>query len=146
MKKGAVVIGVILAAVAVVAIGLLIAGGLWMRAQGGFGPHMMMGRWGYPRPMGHFGGGWLLALVLLLVIAGAVALLVVGLRVTYTKKLVGTGTFTFDDVAGMRAAVERAAASDEPQAFAGRSVGRDAGGEVVAEFEIAWSFKRRCRP
>jgi hypothetical protein len=72
-------------------------------------------------------------------------MLVVGLRVTYTKKLVGPGTFTFEDVAGMRAAVDRATASDEPQAFAGRSVGRDADGDVVAEFEIAWSFKRRTR-
>jgi len=80
VKKSVVVIGVILAVVAVVAIGLLIAGGLWMRAQGGFGPHMMMGRWGYPRAMGHFGGGGLLALVLFAVIAGAVVLLVVGLR------------------------------------------------------------------
>ena len=92
MKKSVVVIGVILAVVAVVAIGLLIAGGLWMRAQGGFGPHMMMGRWGYPRAMGHFGGGGLLALVLLLVIAGAVALLVVGLRGGKQKDSVGEPT------------------------------------------------------
>jgi len=86
------------------------------------------------------------ALVLLRDAATSVAMLVVGLRASYTKKLVGTGTFTFEDVAGMRAAVARAAASDEPQAFAGRSIGRDAGGEVVAEFEIDWSFKRRNRP
>ena len=78
MKKGAVVIGVILAVVAVVAIGLLIAGGLWMRAQGGFGPHVMMGSWGHPRGVGLFGGG-LLMLVLFGVLAGAITLLVVGL-------------------------------------------------------------------
>jgi hypothetical protein len=70
-------------------------------------------------------------------------MLVVGLRASYTKKLVGTGTFTFEDVAGMRAAIERAAASDEPQAFVGRSVGRDGRGDAVAEFEVSWSFKRR---
>ncbi len=86
------------------------------------------------------------ALVLLQDAPASVAMLVVGLRVTYAKKLVGPGTFTFEDVAGMRAAVDRATASDEPQAFAGRSVGRDADGDVVAEFEIAWSFKRRSRP
>ena len=86
------------------------------------------------------------ALVLLQDAPASVAMLVVGLRVTYPKKLVGPGTFTFEDVAGMRAAVDRATASDEPQAFAGRSVGRDADGDVVAEFEIAWSFKRRSRP
>jgi hypothetical protein len=70
---------------------------------------------------------------------------VVGLRVTYTKKLVGDGSFTFEDVAGMKAAIGRAAASDEPQAFAARSIGRDESGDVVAEFEITWSFKRRHR-
>ena len=70
---------------------------------------------------------------------------VVGLRARYGKKLVGPGTFTFEDVAGMRAAVERAAASDEPQALTARSTGRDAAGDVVAEFEVDWSFKRRGR-
>ena len=73
----------------------------------------------------------------------SVAMLVVGLRATYTKKLVGTGTFTFEDVAGMKAAIERAAAFDEPQAFTARSVGRDDAPEVVAAFEVVWSFKRR---
>jgi hypothetical protein len=28
-------------------------------------------------------------------------------------------------------------------AFAARSVGRDPAGDVVAEFEVTWSFKRR---
>jgi hypothetical protein len=83
------------------------------------------------------------ALVLLQDAAPSLAMLVVGLRASYTKKLVGTGTFTFEDVAGMRAAIERAATSDEPQAFVGRSVGRDGRGDAVAEFEVSWSFKRR---
>jgi putative membrane protein len=77
MRKAAVVIGVVLAVLALVAIGLLVAGGLWVRAQGGYGPHMMMGWYGHPRGMGLFGGG-LLMLVLFGVIAGAVVLLVVG--------------------------------------------------------------------
>jgi hypothetical protein len=85
------------------------------------------------------------ALVLLEGAPSSVAMLVVGLRVTYTKKLVGAGTFSFEDVAGMRAAIERASAGDEPQAFTARSVGRDAAGDVVAGFEIDWSFKRRPR-
>jgi hypothetical protein len=85
------------------------------------------------------------ALVLVRDAPASVALLVVGLRVTYTKKLVGPGTFTFEEVAGMEAAIARAAASDEPQEFVGRSTGRDETGDVVAGFEIAWSFKRRSR-
>jgi hypothetical protein len=86
------------------------------------------------------------ALVLLEDAPASVSMLVVGLRVTYTKKLVGEGTFTFEDVAGMKAAIDRAAASDLPQAFAARPAGRDRSGDAVAEFEIAWSFKRRSRP
>jgi hypothetical protein len=65
--------------------------------------------------------------------------------VSYTKKLVGEGTFTFEDVARMKAAIDRTADDDPPQAFAARSVGRDRSGDAVAEFEIAWSFKRRSR-
>ena len=83
------------------------------------------------------------ALVLLRDAPASVAMLVVGLRATYTKKLVGTGTFTFGDVVGMEAAVGRAATSDEPQAFVARSFGRDEAGDVVAEFEVTWSFRRR---
>ncbi len=85
------------------------------------------------------------ALVLLQDAPASVAMLVVGLRARYGKKLVGPGTFAFEDVAGMKAAVERAAASDEPQALTARSTGRDAAGDVVAEFEVDWSFKRRGR-
>jgi hypothetical protein len=85
------------------------------------------------------------ALVLLQDAPVSVALLVVGLSVTYTKKLVGPGTFTFEDVVGMEAAIARAAATEEAQAFAGRSTGRDDTGDVVAEFDVTWSFKRRSR-
>ena len=84
------------------------------------------------------------ALVLLRDAPVSIAMLVVGLRAKYTRKLVGTGVFTFDDVAGLRAAIERAAAADEAQAFTARSTGRDPKGDVVAEFEIDWSFKRRA--
>jgi putative membrane protein len=78
MKKTAVVIGVVLAVVSVVAIGLLIVGGLWMRAHGGYGPGMMAGWHGYPRGMHPLGGG-LLILVLAGIFIGAIALLIVGL-------------------------------------------------------------------
>lgn len=85
------------------------------------------------------------ALVMLRDAPASLAMLVVGLRVSYGKKLVGTGVFTFEDVAGMRDAITRAAAGDEPQLFVARSVGRDPAGDVVGEFEISWSFKRRPR-
>jgi len=72
-----------------------------------------------------------------------VAFILRGIRATFTRRIVGGSLFTFDDVAGLRAAVERAAAGPEEQAYTGRSTGRTAEGEVAAEFDLTWSFKRR---
>jgi hypothetical protein len=44
----------------------------------------------------------------------------------------------------MRAAVERAAAGPEPQAYVARSTARDASADVCSDFEVTWSFKRRA--
>ena len=85
------------------------------------------------------------ALVLLADAPASVAMRVVSLRATYSKKIVGPSVFSFEDVEGMRAAVEKAASSDEPELFVARPVGRDDSGAVAAEMEIAWSFKRRSR-
>jgi len=84
------------------------------------------------------------ALVLLREAPASIAMLVVGLRASYTKKLVGTGTFTFEGVPALRAAIARSAESSESQAVTARSTGRDATGEEVAEFEVDWSFRRRA--
>jgi hypothetical protein len=85
------------------------------------------------------------ALILLADEPVSVAMLVVGLRATYSKKVVGPSAFTFEGVRDLRAAIAKAARSDEPQVFVARSVGRDQGGDVVAEFEVVWSFRRRSR-
>ena len=70
-------------------------------------------------------------------------MLPVGVRASYVKRLTGPGTFTCEDVAAIAGAIARAAATDEPQPLVVRSTGRNAAGEVVAEFELDWSFKRR---
>lgn len=85
------------------------------------------------------------ALVLLADAPASVAMLVVSLRATYSKKIVGPSVFRFEDVAGMRAATLKAASSDGPELFVARPVGRDPSGVVAAEMEITWSFKRRVR-
>ena len=82
-------------------------------------------------------------LVLVAASGASIATLVTGIEGVFVKKLVGAGRFTFDDVAGMRAAVARAAKTGAPEAFRARSVGRDAAGEVVSEWTLAWSLKRR---
>jgi hypothetical protein len=73
----------------------------------------------------------------------SMAMLVREVRAVFSKKIVGESRFTFADVAGMHAAVERAAASDGSEAFVARSVGSSADGTLAAEFDITWSFKRR---
>ena len=69
--------------------------------------------------------------------------LVTGMEVLFLKKLVGEGRFSFDDVAGMRAAVSRAAETGTPQTFTARPVARDAAGEVASEWAFLWSLRRR---
>ena len=76
----------------------------------------------------------------------SVSMLPVGVRASYVKRLTGPGTFTCEDVAAIAGAIARAAATDEPQPLVARSTGRNAAGEVVAEFEVSWSFKRRPSP
>jgi hypothetical protein len=85
------------------------------------------------------------ALILLADAPASTAMLVVGLRATYSKKIVGPSVFAFDDLAGMRTAIETAGSSAEPVVFVARSVGTDRVGDVAAEFEVTWSFKRRRR-
>jgi hypothetical protein len=73
----------------------------------------------------------------------SISTLVLGIRGDFTKKAVGRCTFTFEDVAAMAQAIERAEASSEPVTFVARSTGRMKDGTVVAVFDITWTFKRR---
>ncbi len=75
----------------------------------------------------------------------SISILPVGVRASYVKRLSGPGTFTCEDVPAIAAAITRAAATDEPQPLVVRSTGRNAAGELVADFEISWSFKRRAQ-
>ncbi len=83
------------------------------------------------------------ALVLVRGQAVSIAMIVREMRACFTKRIQGRSTFTCGDVAGMQAAVERAAASGESEVFTARSVGRGPSGDLAAEFEITWSFTRR---
>lgn len=73
----------------------------------------------------------------------SLSMLPLSLSVRYTKRLLGPGTFTCEDVPAIAAAIARAAAQGEPVPLLARSTGRNAAGEVVSEFEIGWSFKSR---
>ena len=83
------------------------------------------------------------ASVLVAAAPASVAFILRGIGAVFTKKIVGASVFAFEDVAGLRAAVDRAAAGPDEQVYTGRSTGRTAEGEVASEFDVTWSFKRR---
>ena len=72
-----------------------------------------------------------------------VSMLVTEVRARYTKKIAGASQFTFREIGEMADTIERAAQTGEPATYVARSVGRSQTGEVVSEFEVTWSFKRR---
>jgi hypothetical protein len=75
--------------------------------------------------------------------SASVSMLVREVRGVFTRRIQGDASFTFDDLDGMRAAVERAVATGESESFVARSTGRTKDGSAASEFEITWSFKRR---
>ena len=83
------------------------------------------------------------AMVLVEGAPASVALILRDLRAVFTKKIVGPSLYTFADVAGLRDAVERAAAQAEETRYTAKVVGTTLDGTPASEFEVTWSFKRR---
>ena len=75
--------------------------------------------------------------------SASVSMLVREVRGVFTRRIQGQAAFTFEDLDGMRATVERAGASGDSESFVARSIGRTSDGTAASEFEITWSFKRR---
>jgi len=73
----------------------------------------------------------------------AVSMLVVKLEANYFKKADGVTSFTCRDGEQLRTAIESTIATGEPVAYTAKSTGINLQGELVAEFLITWSFKRR---
>jgi len=69
------------------------------------------------------------------------SVLVVELKAEFTKKAVGKITFQSNDGAAMISTVEGCLQNNEAGKVAATSIGKNEAGEVVAEFEIRWSFK-----
>lgn len=82
-------------------------------------------------------------LVLVTGAEASVAMLVQEVNGRFLKKITGPSTFTFEQVALLRRAVDAASSSDDAQLFTGRSVGRTSDGEIASEFDVTWTFKRR---
>lgn len=70
-----------------------------------------------------------------------VSMLVTQIQGDFMKKAVGKIIFTCDDGAIFEKTVERAISLREPQTITAETTGRNTAGEVVAAFNITWSFK-----
>jgi uncharacterized protein DUF4442 len=82
------------------------------------------------------------AMLLVRTTAPSLAFILREVRGGFLKRIKGPSTYTFADVAGMRAVIARALASGDSEPYTGR-VQASAAGETASEFEITWSFKRR---
>ncbi|WP_229725278.1 PaaI family thioesterase [Hymenobacter baengnokdamensis] len=74
---------------------------------------------------------------------GPVSMLVVGLTAEFSKKAVGTITFTCADGAAIAQAVAESRATGEGRSVVATSTGHDEAGDVVAVFRVTWSFRAK---
>jgi hypothetical protein len=75
----------------------------------------------------------------------AVSMLVLDVKGNFFKKAVGRTTFTCEDGPFIKNSIEEAVSSGEGRSVTAKSTGRNANNEIVAEFEITWSFKVRSK-
>ena len=71
----------------------------------------------------------------------AVSMLVSKVEGTFLKKAIGKTLFTCEDGQVIKQTIEDAIISNEGKIVTAKSYGRNAEGEIVAEFAITWSFK-----
>jgi predicted RNA-binding protein YlxR (DUF448 family) len=73
----------------------------------------------------------------------AVSMLVVKLEAQYYKKATGRTYFVCENGEQIQKAVEETIATKEPKTVLATSVGKNSNGELIAEFNILWSFKAK---
>jgi len=73
----------------------------------------------------------------------SVALIIVGLKATFTKKATDRVYFTCEDGAKAFEAVEKCIETGQSAEATLKTTGRMKDGTVVSEFEFTWSFKQR---
>jgi acyl-coenzyme A thioesterase PaaI-like protein len=75
----------------------------------------------------------------------SVSMLVIHLEANYFKKATSRTHFQCTDGTLIRDAIQKAIATGESQTIRARSAGANANGELIAEFNITWSFKVKTR-
>jgi Domain of unknown function (DUF4442) len=71
----------------------------------------------------------------------AVSMLVINLQAVYFKKATGLTTFTCKDGKQIQDAIQKSITTGNAHMIIARSIGKNDAGEIVAEFQITWSFK-----
>jgi acyl-CoA thioesterase FadM len=72
-----------------------------------------------------------------------VSMLVVNIKGDFMKKAVGKTTFTCNDGIAIKQTIETAITTGEGKTITAKSTGVNEQGEVVAVFEVTWSFKAK---
>ena len=72
-----------------------------------------------------------------------IALIITKLNASFIKKAIGTTTFVCEDGQKFQEAIEILHTQSCPAEVISKSTGMNESGEIVAEFEIYWSFKQR---
>lgn len=75
----------------------------------------------------------------------AVSMLVTQVHGEFLKKAVGRTRFTCEDGPLLKKAIEEAVSTGEGRILTIRSYGRNAADEIVAQFDITWSFKVKTK-
>jgi hypothetical protein len=71
----------------------------------------------------------------------AISMLVLKVDGSFIKKATGITIFTCEDGLIIKQTIEDSIISNEGKIVTARSYGRNAAGEIVAEFAVTWSFK-----
>lgn len=74
-----------------------------------------------------------------------VSMLVVRTDGEYFKKATDKTTFTCEDGDQISQAIRESISTGEPRTVTAKTLGKNKAGEVVAEFRITWSFKRKAK-
>ena len=84
-----------------------------------------------------------LAMAYLFKLEKPVSMLVTSIEGNFLKKATGKTIFTCEEGGLFRTAIAEAIASGEAKIVRARTTGRNSNGEIVAEFLVSWSFKKK---
>ncbi|MBL0055925.1 MAG: DUF4442 domain-containing protein [Chitinophagaceae bacterium] len=70
-----------------------------------------------------------------------ISMLVLKVKGDFTKKAIGRSSFTCEEGPGIKQAIHEAVSTGEGRTLTVKTYGRNESNEIIAEFDITWSFK-----